>query len=130
DDLDSDDEESGTASQSSGGETDPDKGTANPNAAPSARNPRSMAEVESDNEDASDEEETGINSFNGHRWESRRNLEFQVIWIDGNVTWEPLANVNDCAAMEEYLAHRDIDDPLLLSKRKFLISPTPRAKNA
>ncbi|KAF8172226.1 hypothetical protein K438DRAFT_1981677 [Mycena galopus ATCC 62051] len=69
--------------------------------------------------DGDSEEETGINSFNGHRWESRRNLQFQVLWTDGDVTWEPLFNVNDCAAMENYLAHCDVDDPLRLSKRKF-----------
>ncbi|KAJ7661194.1 hypothetical protein B0H17DRAFT_1144714 [Mycena rosella] len=101
-----------------------------PNAAPGATDLRSAVEVESDNENDSDEEETGIEFFNGHRWESRRNLEFQVVWTDGDVTWEPLANVNDCAAMEEYLVHRNIDDPLLLSKHKFLINPALKATNA
>jgi hypothetical protein len=28
-----------------------------------------------------------------------------------DVTWKPLANVNDCAAKEEYLAHCDVNDP-------------------
>jgi hypothetical protein len=31
--------------------------------------------------------------------------------------------------MEEYLAHRDVDDPLLLSKRKFLIKVGLKAIN-
>jgi hypothetical protein len=83
----------------------------------------------SDDDDESDQEETGIISFNGHRWESRRNLQFQVVWRDGDVTWEPLFNVNDCAAMEGYLAHRDVDDPLRLSKRKFLIDKGLKASN-
>ncbi|KAJ7867071.1 hypothetical protein B0H13DRAFT_2281267 [Mycena leptocephala] len=83
----------------------------------------------SDDDDESDQEETGIISFNGHRWESRRNLQSQVVWRDGDVTWEPLFNVNDCAAMEGYLAHRDVDDPLRLSKRKFLIDKGLRASN-
>ncbi|KAJ7883612.1 hypothetical protein B0H13DRAFT_2538028 [Mycena leptocephala] len=83
----------------------------------------------SDDDDKSDQEETGIISFNGHRWESRRNLQFQVVWRDGDVTWEPLFNVNDCTAMEGYLAHRDVDDPLRLSKRKFLIDKGLRASN-
>ncbi|KAJ7876711.1 hypothetical protein B0H14DRAFT_3787481 [Mycena olivaceomarginata] len=84
---------------------------------------------DSDNEEDLAEEETGIVSFNGHRWESRRNLEFQVVWTDGDVTWEALSNINDCAAMEEYLAHRDIDDPLRLSRRKFLINRTLKSSN-
>jgi hypothetical protein len=83
----------------------------------------------SDDDNDSDQEETGIASFNGHRWESRRNLEFQVVWADGDVTWEPFSNVNDCLAMEEYLAHRDVDDPLLLPKRKFLIKVGLKASN-
>jgi hypothetical protein len=49
-------------------------------------------------------------------------LEFQVVWADSDLTWEPLSNGNDCAAMEEYLAHRDVDDPLMLSKRKFSLT--------
>ncbi|KAJ7794226.1 hypothetical protein B0H14DRAFT_2622064 [Mycena olivaceomarginata] len=77
-----------------------------------------------DSDDKDDEGETEIDSFNGHRWEARRNLQFQVIWTDSDVTWESLANVNDCAAMEDYLAHRDVDDPLLLPKRKYLIKTT------
>ncbi|KAJ7804397.1 hypothetical protein B0H14DRAFT_2612325 [Mycena olivaceomarginata] len=85
--------------------------------------------VQDDSDDKDDEGETGIDSFNGHRWEARRNLQFQVIWTDGDVTWESLANVNDCVAMEDYLAHRDVDDPLLLPKRKYLIKTTLRASN-
>jgi hypothetical protein len=84
---------------------------------------------ESDDDNESDQEETGIVSFNGHRWEKRRNLELQVVWADGDVTWEPLANINDCAAMEEYLAYHDLDDPLLLSRRKFLINKAQKASN-
>jgi hypothetical protein len=85
--------------------------------------------VQDDSDDEDDEGETEIDSFNGHRWEARRNLQFQVIWTDGDVTWKSLANVNDCAAMEDYLAHRDVDDPLLLPKHKYLIKTTLRASN-
>ncbi|KAJ7753599.1 hypothetical protein DFH07DRAFT_960070 [Mycena maculata] len=88
----------------------------------------------SDNElnhsDDDDGEETGIKGLNRHRWASGRHLEFQVVWTDGDVTWEPLSSVNDCTAMDEYLAHHDIDDPILLPKRKFLIDPTLIASNA
>ncbi|KAJ7706597.1 hypothetical protein B0H16DRAFT_1481908 [Mycena metata] len=58
----------------------------------SAANAPSAAEDDSDD----DEQETQIDRFNGHRWQSDRHcLEFQVVWIDGDVTWEPLSNVND-----------------------------------
>ncbi|KAJ7204972.1 hypothetical protein GGX14DRAFT_459068 [Mycena pura] len=46
-------------------------------------------EPEEDSDDDSDGEETGIVSINGHRWAQRQDLEFQVIWKDGDVTWEP-----------------------------------------
>ncbi|KAF7344314.1 DDE-domain-containing protein [Mycena sanguinolenta] len=82
---------------------------------------------ESDNED-DDAEETGIDSINGHRWRDNH-IEFQVLWTDADVTWEPLSNVNDCAAMDDYLAHRDADDPLLLPKRKYLINKALKATN-
>jgi hypothetical protein len=73
-------------------------------------------------------DEIGIGSFNGHRW-VKGNVEFQVVWEDDDVTWEPLANVNDCVAMEVYLAHRSVADPLQLGKRKFLIKKSLSASN-
>ncbi|KAJ6605621.1 hypothetical protein B0H10DRAFT_1719223, partial [Mycena sp. CBHHK59/15] len=36
------------------------------------------------------------------------NDHFQVVWTDNDITWEPLANVNDCAEMDVYLAHRSV----------------------
>ncbi|KAJ7196963.1 hypothetical protein GGX14DRAFT_472371 [Mycena pura] len=94
---------------------------------PSAASAPPAVEDESDDESAGGE--TEIASFNGHRWESRRHLEFQVIWMDGDITWERLSNVNDCAAMDQYLAHHDLDDPLLLSRRKFLLNNKIQAIN-
>jgi hypothetical protein len=73
-------------------------------------------------------DEIGIGSFNGHRW-VKGNAEFQVVWEDDDVTWEPLANVNDCAAMEVYLAHRSVANPLQLGKWKFLIKKSLSASN-
>ncbi|KAJ7790694.1 hypothetical protein B0H14DRAFT_2938385 [Mycena olivaceomarginata] len=71
----SSDEESDSAGPSASG----DPGAITTNALPSIQE-------DSDDDDKSDLEETGIVSFNGHRWESRRNLEFQVVWADGDVT--------------------------------------------
>jgi hypothetical protein len=73
-------------------------------------------------------EETEIVGINGHCW-VRGNMEFQVMWSDDDVTWEPLSNVNDCAAMDEYLVLRDVADPLLLPKRKYLIDKAVSASN-
>ncbi|KAJ7198162.1 hypothetical protein GGX14DRAFT_470402 [Mycena pura] len=115
--------------ESSDEESDFDEPLNSANVGLSATNTPPAMQNESDDDDESEQDETEIVTFNGHRWESRRNLEFQVVWMDGDVTWEPLANVNDCAAMEVYLAHHDLDDPLLLSKRKFLIDKAQKASN-
>jgi len=36
-------------------------------------------------------------------------LWFHVRWGPGNLTWEPLSNVDDIAALDEYLTQQDID---------------------
>ncbi|KAJ6616800.1 hypothetical protein B0H10DRAFT_2035786, partial [Mycena sp. CBHHK59/15] len=51
------------------------------------------------------------------------------MWTDDDVTWEPLSNVNDCQAMDTYLAHRDLSDPVKLPKRKYLINKKVKASN-
>ncbi|KAJ7191334.1 hypothetical protein GGX14DRAFT_407272 [Mycena pura] len=56
-------------------------------------------------------------------------VELRVIWMGGDITWERLSNVNDCAAMEKYLVHHDLDDPLLLFRRKFLLNNRIQAIN-
>ncbi|KAJ7141095.1 hypothetical protein C8R44DRAFT_974712 [Mycena epipterygia] len=59
----------------------------------------------------------------------RGNVNFQVLWSDGDSTWEPLSNVNNCEAMDVYLAHRNVTDPIHLSKRKYLIDVSLKASN-
>ncbi|KAF8129146.1 hypothetical protein K438DRAFT_1999969 [Mycena galopus ATCC 62051] len=56
---------------------------------------------ESDDDSDDDALETEISSISGHRWQAG-NVEFQVLWNNDDVTWEPLSNVNDCAAMDDY----------------------------
>ncbi|KAJ7802820.1 hypothetical protein B0H14DRAFT_2890821 [Mycena olivaceomarginata] len=73
------------------------------------------------------EGETEVARFNGHRW-AGRNLMFQVVFMDGDVTWEPLSNVEDCAAMDSYLAHCKVTNPLRLPKRQ-LINTALKATN-
>jgi ribosomal protein L12E/L44/L45/RPP1/RPP2 len=118
-----------TTAECSDEETDLEEPAVSVSPTPSAATAPLAVQDESDDDNELDQEETGIVSFNGHRWEKRRNLEFQVVWTDCDVTWEPLANVNDCVAMEEYLAYHDLDDPLLLSRHKFLIDKAKTASN-
>ncbi|KAJ7598287.1 hypothetical protein C8J56DRAFT_1091505 [Mycena floridula] len=93
-----------------------------PNLAPAPApgpSPAKNHAVGEDEDEPDDGEETGITLINGHRWvKNRRNVEFQVLWTDEDVTWEPLSNVDDCAAMDTYLALHDLTDSLLLPKRK------------
>ncbi|KAF7311430.1 DDE-domain-containing protein [Mycena kentingensis (nom. inval.)] len=82
----------------------------------------SEVELEAERSDIeSDGEETGVLAVNGHRWRDG-NVEFQVLWEDGDCTWEPLATVDDCAALDDYLAGRDVEDALRLPKRQYRIN--------
>ncbi|KAJ6631966.1 hypothetical protein B0H10DRAFT_2206374 [Mycena sp. CBHHK59/15] len=95
---------------------------------PSGSPTPSTGNADRDENTESDGEETQISSINGHRW-YQGNVEFQVLWSDEDATWEPLSNVNDCVAMEVYLAHRDVADPIRLPKRKYLIDKAVKASN-
>src|SRR5258708_1126012 len=44
-----------------------------------------------------------------HAWDVDNCLWFHVRWGLGNLTWEPLSNVDDIAALDEYLTQQDID---------------------
>ncbi|KAJ7499988.1 hypothetical protein FB451DRAFT_1207166 [Mycena latifolia] len=135
DEDDSDDGFENSASEASSEGSPSPRRTPIPSPSPSTHSSRGSSptgsgipDEDSDSED--DGGETGIESINGHRWAGRRNLEFQVVWADGDVTWEPLSSVNDCAAMDDYLVRHDVDDPLRLSKRKFLIDTTLEAQTS
>ncbi|CAK5283406.1 unnamed protein product [Mycena citricolor] len=80
-------------------------------------------------DEVQDEEETGIVAVNGHRWFKRKHLQLLILWNDDDATWEPLSNVDDCTAMDEYLQRHSLEDPLLLPRRKFLIDATVKASN-
>ena len=64
--------------------------------------------------------ETVVEMINGHHWIGS-NLRFMVKWADGDVTWEKLHDMNDCAAMDDYLSVLDVLDPLLLPRRRYFI---------
>ena len=36
-------------------------------------------------------------------------LWFRIKWGIGNLTWEPLSNVDDIAVLDEYLTLQDVD---------------------
>ncbi|KAE9386578.1 hypothetical protein BT96DRAFT_981685 [Gymnopus androsaceus JB14] len=63
-------------------------------------------------------EETVIKMIKGHKWVGK-GLQFEVLWDDGDVTWEKQSNIEDCAALDEYLVFHKVADPLLLSKTRF-----------
>ncbi|KAJ7239343.1 hypothetical protein C8J57DRAFT_1246078 [Mycena rebaudengoi] len=79
-------------------------------------------------EGAHNSDENMVVAINGHRWVAG-NVQFQVCWDDKDITLEVLEEVNDCEAMDVYLAYRDVADPLLLPKRKYLIDRALRALN-
>ncbi|CAK5273436.1 unnamed protein product [Mycena citricolor] len=86
----------------------------------SPSNDPGMVQVVEPDSGSEDEEETVVTSINGHRW-IQGNLEFMVVWEDGDITWEALSNVDECEAMTIYIENRGRVDPLDLPKRKHLI---------
>ena len=44
-----------------------------------------------------------VDEILAHHWVDQADLEFQVRWTLGDVTWEPLASCKELAALDEYL---------------------------
>ncbi|KAJ7215172.1 hypothetical protein C8J57DRAFT_979321, partial [Mycena rebaudengoi] len=44
-----------------------------------------------------------VNEIVKHKWTGKRTVRFWVKWTAGDHTWEPLANVNELQALDEYL---------------------------
>jgi len=52
---------------------------------------------------ATNEPEWFVNEILAHWWVGQENLEFQVCWTLGDVTWEPLTECKELEALDEYL---------------------------
>jgi len=44
-----------------------------------------------------------------HAWDMDNCLWFCIKWGIGDLTWEPLSNMDDIAALDEYLTLQDVD---------------------
>ena len=44
-----------------------------------------------------------VNEILAHRWVNEKDLEFQVCWTLGDITWEPKASCKDLDALDAYL---------------------------
>ena len=44
-----------------------------------------------------------IDEILAHRWVNEKDLEFQVRWTLGDITWEPKASYKDLEALDMYL---------------------------
>jgi hypothetical protein len=55
-----------------------------------------------------------------HRWVDDKDLEFQVRWTLGDVTWEPLAKCKELEVLSSYLEHRGVEIPSKLPRHKRL----------
>ena len=58
-----------------------------------------------------DEQEWFVNKILAHRWVNEKDLEFQVRWTLGDVTWEPKASCKDLEALDAYLELRGATRP-------------------
>ncbi|KAL1759663.1 hypothetical protein FB107DRAFT_191859, partial [Schizophyllum commune] len=60
--------------------------------------------------DETSEAEAEVSGIIGHKREGRR-LVFLVEWVDGDLTWQSLASIKDCVALDEYLARFGVGSP-------------------
>lgn len=65
----------------------------------------------------SDREETVIIKITGHK-RVGKGMRFEVLWEDGDITWEKRSNIEDCTALDEYLLQYGVADPSDLPKTK------------
>ena len=57
-----------------------------------------------------DEQEWFVNKILAHKW-TKNNLELQVKWTLGDVTWEPIDSCKDLEALKAYLELRGVTHP-------------------
>ncbi|KNZ71299.1 hypothetical protein J132_00061, partial [Termitomyces sp. J132] len=65
---------------------------------------------------ASDNQEWFIDDLVGHCWDGK-NLEFEVCWSLGDITWESLMTYKDLVALDRYLELQGMQCPAQLARR-------------
>ncbi|KIJ35472.1 hypothetical protein M422DRAFT_180707, partial [Sphaerobolus stellatus SS14] len=60
---------------------------------------------------ANNEQEWFINEIIGHHWTNNRKINFQVKWMLGDITWEPLHECNKLEALKRYIKFHGINNP-------------------
>jgi hypothetical protein len=58
-----------------------------------------------------DEQEWLVDEIIAHRWVSNKELEFQVLWMLGDITWEPYTTCKDLKALDAYLELCGVTNP-------------------
>ena len=60
---------------------------------------------------ATNEPKWFVNGILAHCWVGQENLEFQIHWTLGDMTWEPLTECKELEALDEYLELRGVKRP-------------------
>ncbi|KAJ3870718.1 hypothetical protein F5051DRAFT_447257 [Lentinula edodes] len=90
-----------------------------------AKDPQTSFEEENNVVSKEDEGvETAIWLILGHKWIGR-GLKFMVEWVN-DVTWESLSNIKDCVALDDYLVHHGLAEPLITSLPHFCVKEIGR----
>ncbi len=66
---------------------------------------------------APDEQEWFVNEILGHQWVGKKQVEYQVHWRLGDMTWESHANCNKLAALDRYFELQRAKNYMILSHR-------------
>ena len=62
------------------------------------------------------DDKTGVESVDGHQWKGK-SLRFHIKWVDGTDSWEAWLNVEECAALDEYVVLQGMEDPRKLTQQ-------------
>lgn len=64
------------------------------------------------------EVEWSVDEIIGHRWVKKNKLEIQVRWNAGDTTWEPVSEMLELQALDDYLVLRGVTTPEELPRRR------------
>jgi hypothetical protein len=73
------------------------------------------------------EREYQVKEIVDHRWDDDNSLWFRVRWGLGDLTWEPLANVNDLIALDDYLIVQGVENVEELNRQRRVQTPDNRS---
>lgn len=58
-----------------------------------------------------------VSQIRAHKWVNK-SIHFEIVWDSGEVTWEPLKNINKLSLLDDYLVTHGVSEPSELPRKK------------